>query len=124
MMVLGLVVVGLAAGVVSAVLGVGGGIVFVPALAILFAFDQHLAQGTSLAVIVPTTLVGAYTHARAGRVVWPLAVPLAIGGVLGGVTGAQLALSLDDVLLRRLFALFLAVIALRMLGKTRRRAHD
>lgn len=120
MTLLGLVAVGLFSGVVSAALGVGGGVVFVPALVILFGFDQHLAQGTSLAVIVPTTIVGAAAHARAGRVDWRLVGLIAAGGVVGGLTGAQLALSLDETLLRRLFAVFLAVIALRMLARTGR----
>ncbi|MDP8958386.1 MAG: sulfite exporter TauE/SafE family protein [Actinomycetota bacterium] len=118
MIFVGLAAVGLAAGVISSVLGVGGGVVFVPALAILFAFDQHLAQGTSLAVIVPTTIVGAMAHAREGRVLWGLVIPISAGGILGGVAGAQLALTLEADLLRRLFAAFLAVIAIRMLIRT------
>ncbi len=110
-----LVVVGLFAGALSATLGIGGGVVFVPALAVIAAFDQQLAQGTSLAVIVPTTLVGALVHARAGRVDWALAARLALGGIAGGLVGAQVALGIDEGVLRRMFAGFLAVVALRML---------
>ena len=115
MTVVGYLLIGLVAGTVASALGVGGGVVFVPALVIFFSFDQHLAQGTSLAVIVPTAIVGAWMHARAGRVVWRFAVPLATAGVVGGIIGGAVALALDDVLLRRLFAAMLVVTAVRML---------
>jgi len=118
-----LIAVGLAAGVLSAALGVGGGIVYVPALVALFGFAQHEAQGTSLAVIVPTMVVAAVVHARAGRVHWPTVVPLGIAAVIGGFLGAQAALALDATLLRRLFAALLVFASIRMLGKTRSAAH-
>lgn len=119
---LGLLLIGLATGALAATLGLGGGIVYVPALVVLFDFDQQLAQGTSLAVIVPTAVIGTVVHARAQRVRWDLAVPLAFGGVAGGVLGAQLALELDPTVLRRIFAAFLVATALRMLARTRRAA--
>lgn len=124
MTVLSLIALGLAAGVLAATLGVGGGVVYVPALVALFSFPQHEAQGTSLAVILPTTAVAALVHARAGRIEWRLAVMVGIGGVVGGVAGAASALSLDDAVLRRLFAVFLVFMAWRMLRKTRRREHQ
>ena len=114
-----LVAVGLAAGVLSATLGVGGGVVFVPALVALLGFEQQLAQGTSLAVILPTVLVGTTVHARAGRVTWGVAVTVGAGGVIGGVGGAEVALGLPESVLSRLFAAFLIVMAVRMLDRTR-----
>ncbi|NIR37296.1 MAG: sulfite exporter TauE/SafE family protein, partial [Actinobacteria bacterium] len=75
----GYVVLGLLAGTLAAILGVGGGIVYVPALVALFAFDQHIAQGTSLAIIVPSMVVAAVTHSREGRVDWRLAAILGAG---------------------------------------------
>ncbi len=117
--VLALIAIGLLAGVLASSLGVGGGIVYVPAQVVLFEVPQHLAQGTSLAAIVPTALVGAITHARAGRVDWRVAVAVGAGGVVGGVLGVDVALRLDAQLLRRLFAAFLVVIVLRMLRRTR-----
>ena len=114
---------GLAAGLLAATLGVGGGIVYVPALVALFSFSQHEAQGTSLAIIVPTTLVAAAVHARARKIDWRTVAVLGVGGVVGGVIGASSALALDDTLLRRLFAAFLVVMAVRMLRKTRAREH-
>jgi uncharacterized protein len=113
--VLTLLTIGLFAGAIGAALGVGGGIVIVPALVVLVAVPQHAAQGTSLAVIIPTAIVAAAVHGRAGRVDWRLAVALGSGGVVGGLLGAVSALSLDALVLRRLFAVFLVVMAVRML---------
>ena len=123
MTVVALILVGLAAGALGAMLGVGGGIIYVPALATLFSVAQHEAQGTSLAVILPTALIAAYVHSRAGRVDWRTALLLGTGGIFGGVLGANTALALDAPLLKRMFAIFLVLSALRMLGKTRRRSH-
>jgi uncharacterized membrane protein YfcA len=115
-----LVTVGLLAGVLSATLGVGGGVVFVPALVTLLGFEQQVAQGTSLAVILPTVLIGTGVHARAGRVDWPIGITVGLGGVIGGLGGAQVALGLPEALLRRMFAVFLLIMAARMLEKTKR----
>ena len=109
-----LVAVGFLTGAVAAALGIGGGVVIVPALVVLFGFDQHLAQGTSLAVIVPTAVVSTYAHHRGERVVWRLAFPVALAGIVGALAGARLALRLDPEVLRRLFGLLLVVLSLRM----------
>jgi len=113
----GFVVIGFGAGVLGALMGIGGGIVYVPALVTLYGFEQHLAQGTSLAVIVPTAVVAAITHGRRGQVDWRLALLLGAGGLTGGWAGARLALALDAPLLRMLFASFLVLMALRMLWR-------
>lgn len=119
---IGLIVVGLLAGALAALLGIGGGIVMVPALVTIFSFDQHVAQATSLAVIVPTAVVAAVLHVKAGRVDLRLAATLAAGGLGGGLAGAATALSLEGALLARMFAVLLVVVALRMLGRARRPA--
>lgn len=120
----GLVGIGLGAGVLAAMLGIGGGIVFVPAMVTLYAFPQHVAQATSLAAMVPTMVIAAATHARAKRVDWALAVTLGAGGLLGGVFGALTALEISAPILRRLFAALLVVVAVRMVVETRRRSRD
>jgi hypothetical protein len=112
--IIGLIVLGLVAGAAAATLGIGGGVIMVPALVVVFGFEQHVAQGTSLAVIFPTAVVATIGHARHGRVVWRTAAPLAIAGVIGALIGARIALSLDADLLRRLFAVLLTVLAIRM----------
>ena len=112
--IIGFVVLGLVTGLLASTLGIGGGIIFVPSLVVLFGFEQHIAQGTSLAVILPTAIVGTYLHARRGRVVGKVALIVAAGGIIGGLAGAWAALSLDPDLLRRLFAVLLLVIAARM----------
>ena len=114
MEVIGFVALGLATGLLASTLGIGGGIIFVPSLVVFFGFEQHIAQGTSLAVILPTAIVGTYLHARRGRVVPRVALLVAAGGVVGGLVGAWAALALDPDLLRKLFAGLLVLIAARM----------
>lgn len=112
--VIALIVLGLFAGAIAASLGLGGGVIFVPALVVLFGFDQHIAQGTSLAVIFPTAIVATVAHTRRGNVRWHLAIPIGIAGIVGAVFGAQVALRLDPDLLRRMFGIFLTLLAIRM----------
>jgi uncharacterized membrane protein YfcA len=118
--VIGFVLLGLFAGSVAAALGVGGGIIFVPALAIVAGFDQHLAQGTSLAIILPTAIVATTVHARGGRVVWRIAIPVGLTGIVGAIVGARVAIALDPELLSRLFGVLLIGIAIRMLFRARK----
>jgi uncharacterized membrane protein YfcA len=110
-----LIVIGLLAGVLASALGVGGGIIFVPALVVVLGFGQHLAEGTSLAVITATAAIGTWTHHRHDRVDWRTAANVAIGGIGGAIVGSVLALRLDPDLLRRLFAVFLAIVAVRLI---------
>jgi len=112
--IIGLVALGLFAGTIAAALGVGGGVIYVPVLVVIFSFDQHVAQGTSLAVILPTAVVATAAHARLGNVNWKIAVPVAIAGIFGALFGAWVALSLDPELLQRLFGIFLLITAARM----------
>jgi hypothetical protein len=110
-----LLVVGLTAGILAGLLGIGGGVLVVPAMVLILSFDQHVAQGTSLLVIVPAALAGSWTHHRHGRFSLRDAAALAVGGVVGALVGSVVALSLDEALLQRLFAVLLIVVALRML---------
>ena len=110
----GLIILGLVAGTIAAALGVGGGVIYVPALVVFFAFEQHTAQGTSLAIILPTAVVATAAHTRLGNVRWRLAVPIALAGIAAAVLGSRIALSLDADMLRRLFGAFLLVVAARM----------
>jgi len=109
--------VGLLVGVFAGVFGVGGGIIVVPVLAILFGFDQHAAQGTSLAMIVPVALVSAltYRYHDARHVSLHTAALLAVGAILGGYLGARVAHMMSAPLLQRLFALLILFFGIRML---------
>lgn len=117
--IIALVAVGLAAGALASALGIGGGVVFVPVLVVGLALEQAVAQGTSLAVIVPTAIIGTYGHARRDRVDWRAAIPVAVGGVVGATVGAQAALAADPQLLRRLFAGMLLLLATRLVWRHR-----
>jgi uncharacterized membrane protein YfcA len=112
--IIGLVALGLFAGTLAATLGVGGGIIFVPVLVSVFGFAQLDAQGTSLAIIVPTAIVGMVTHAKAGRIDWPVVAVVATGGVFAAFAGANAAQRMDEDLLRRIFAIVLVILAVRM----------
>ena len=113
--VLGLLCLGLVTGAIAASLGIGGGIIFVPSLVVFFGFEQHVAQGTSLAIIVPTAVVGMAIHARSGRVEWGVALAIAAGGLIGGVVGARGAIAVGSEALRLTFGALLVAIAVRML---------
>ncbi|CAN5307753.1 hypothetical protein BH24CHL10_BH24CHL10_11110 [soil metagenome] len=113
--ILALLAIGLTAGTLAGLLGIGGGVLMVPAMVLITGFDQHVAQGTSLLVIIPAAAVGSFTHHRHGRLALRDAAALTIGGVLGALLGSMTALSLDEELLMRLFAVLLLLIAARML---------
>lgn len=114
MEVIGLVILGLFAGLLASALGIGGGIIFVPAFVSLFGFTQLEAQGTSLAIIVPTAIISTIGHARRGRVNWPVALIAGITGIGGALLGAEAAYALDEKTLQRIFALLLLALAVRM----------
>lgn len=102
--------VGLIAGLMSGLFGVGGGTVIVPLLVFLLAFDQRLAAGTSLAAIVPTSAVGVVSYALHGSVAWIPALILAAGAVGGAQIGTWLLPRLSQFVLRLAFVVFLAAV--------------
>jgi len=111
---LGTAVAGILVGIFSAVFGVGGGVLMVPFLVLALGLGQHVSEGTSLVVIVPTALAGAIAHAKRGYVDKRAAATLAAGGVIGAASGAIVGLQLPGELLRKLFALVMAVVGVRM----------
>ncbi len=112
---------GLLAGGVSGLLGVGGGSVMVPLLVLLFGFAQHLAQGTSLAVMVPAAMAGSVQHLRHRHVDGRVAPPLALGVASGAYLGGLAALALPDRTLRWVFAALLLATGLRYVWTSRSR---
>jgi uncharacterized membrane protein YfcA len=115
--VVALIVLGFAAGMLAVMVGIGGGVIFVPSLVVLFGFTQHLAQGTSVTIVVPTAIVGAILHSRRGRVSWRTAALVATGAIAGALIGSHVALSLNGLVLRRLFAALLVVLAVRLVSR-------
>ena len=112
---------GLAAGVLAGMFGVGGGILFVPTLVAL-GLGQLEAQGTSLLAILPTVLVGAWNQRRYGNLRVRTAVVVGISSVVGVEIGARLVTALPETTLRRLFAILLFAIAAQLALRTRRRS--
>lgn len=109
------VAMGVGVGVTSGLLGVGGGILMVPFLVLALNLSQHVAEGTSLLVIVPTALAGAIAHSRRGYVDRSAAGWLAAGGVAGAVVGALLGLEISGDTLQKLFAVLVAVVGARLI---------
>jgi uncharacterized membrane protein YfcA len=109
-------VLGLAAGVVSGLFGVGGAIVIVPGLVLLGKLPQHTANGTSLgALLLPVGLLGFLQYYKRGQVNLPYAAIIAVGLFVGVLVGAKLAGSLSDVWLRRAFGILLLFVAGKLL---------
>ena len=107
---------GLLAGVLSGFLGLGGGIVLIPAFVFLLGMTQHEAQGTTLALMVPQVgLLAALAYYNKGNVKVPVAAFACIGFFIGGLLGAMFVEKVPDLILKKIFGVFLILIALRMI---------
>lgn len=107
--------IGLGAGVLSGLFGIGGGVVIVPALIFLASMQPQTATGTSLAaLLLPVGALGAYEYYKHGQLNIVAAALIALGLFIGAGFGARFSLLLSAVALRRAFAVFLALIAIRM----------
>jgi len=115
MQILSYVGVGLATGVLSGLLGVGGGVILVPALVFIFSLTMKNAIGTSLAIIVPIAIVGTYLHYREGNVNFWLAIYIAIAAIIGSRVGVYLNGVLPNIILRRMFGVLLLLIGIKMI---------
>lgn len=105
---------GVLVGIVSGLLGVGGGLVMVPVLVLLLGFSQKEAQGMSLAVIIPVSLSGVIAHYRRGNVIPGLAVWLSMGAVVGATVMGHYVQKIENTTLRTLFGVFLILVGLSM----------
>lgn len=111
------VLLGVVVGVFSGMVGVGGGILVVPALVLFFGFDQLSAQGTSTAMLLPPIgLLAAYTYWKHGHVDMRAALLICVGFVLGGYFGAKLAVTLPKEIVKRVFGGFLLLVSVKMLS--------
>jgi uncharacterized membrane protein YfcA len=114
------IVLGLVAGVLAGMFGIGGGLLFVPTL-IALGLGHHEALGTSLLAIIPTVLVGTWRQARYGNVRWRAGAVLGIAAAAAAQGGVALAVSLPDAALRRLFAGLLVLVAAQIAWRARQR---
>ena len=111
-----LIIVGLAAGLLGGTLGVGGGVVVIPALILIFGFSQHSAQGTALAFMLPpVTLLATINYWKNGYVDWKVALILSAMFFIGAYFGSMLSINLPERILKKIFGIFLVLIALRMI---------
>ncbi|NOZ45355.1 MAG: sulfite exporter TauE/SafE family protein [Chlorobi bacterium] len=111
-----LLIIGLVAGLASGTLGIGGGIIIVPSLVFIMGFSQHMAQGTSLAFLLPPIGVFAvYTYYKNNYINFKFAIVLTIAFVAGAYLGSLISLNLDDKILKKIFAGFMILVALKMI---------
>jgi uncharacterized membrane protein YfcA len=108
--------IGLLAGMLSGLIGIGGGIIIIPILIFIFGFSQHLAQGTTLAMLVPPIgILAAWTYYKEGFVDVRAAALLAAGFFIGSLFGAKFAVVISNIVLEKIFGVALLLIALKMI---------
>ena len=111
-----LISIGLFAGILSGLIGVGGGVVIVPALVFLFGYSQHRAEGTTLALLIPPIgILAVLPYFKEGHVDVRAAAFICVGFLFGGLIGGRMANSFSNIMLQRIFAVALLAIAARML---------
>ncbi|MDB4297642.1 sulfite exporter TauE/SafE family protein [Flavobacteriaceae bacterium] len=107
---------GLLAGILSGLVGIGGGIIMVPLFVYLLGFTQHGAQGLSLAIMLPpVTLFAVYNYHKAEGIDWRYATIVAIVFIVGGFFGSKIAINLNQVVLKKVFGFVMLIAALKMI---------
>jgi len=109
-----LVIIGIVAGFISGLLGIGGGIIFIPFLIYIMKIDQLTAQGTAMTVIFPTAMVGALTYFQAGTLDLGISTYLISASILGVFIGVHFAHKVKIFYLRKSFSIFLMAVAVKM----------
>lgn len=111
-----LLLIGLAAGFLSGLIGIGGGVIIVPALVLIAGFSQKLAQGTSLGILLlPVGILAVIQYYKQGYLNINYIAIISIAFILGGFLGSKLALSLSEDKMKKIFAVIMMVIAIKML---------
>ena len=111
-----LIIIGFCAGLLSGLVGVGGGILIIPLLILFLGFTQHQAQGTALfAMLPPIGILAAVNYYKQGFVRWEYAAIIALTFVVGGYFGSKLAVSLSDQIIKRCFGLVMLIAAIKLL---------
>ena len=111
-----LIIIGLTAGILSGLVGVGGGILMVPMFVIFIGFTQHNAQGMSLAVMLPpVTFLAVYNYHKAGEIDWRMALIASAVFIIGGFFGSKIALKIDQLTLKRIFGVMMLIAAIKFI---------
>jgi len=111
-----LLVIGIITGVMAGMLGIGGGLVVIPALVMVMGMSQQSAQGTSLAMMLPPIgILAAYNYYKAGHVDIRIALLLAVAFIVGSFFGSKLAIRIPQEMLKKIFGVFLLLVAIKML---------
>ncbi|MBC8266327.1 MAG: sulfite exporter TauE/SafE family protein [Flavobacteriales bacterium] len=111
-----LVIIGLLAGILSGIVGIGGGLIMIPMLILFLGLSQQSAQGTSLAVMLPPIgILAAMNYYKAGFVEWKFALIIATTFIIGGYFGAKFAVSVSPTVLKKIFGAVLLVAAIKMI---------
>jgi uncharacterized membrane protein YfcA len=111
-----LLVIGVVTGIMAGMLGIGGAIIMIPAMVFFLGFSQQMAQGTSLAVMLPPIgIFAAYNYWKAGQVNIKFALILAVAFIVGSYFGSKFALNIPQNILKKIFGLLLLLVAAKML---------
>jgi len=115
MIIYGLII-GLSAGIISGLIGIGGGIIMIPALIFFMDYSQHMAQGTTLAAMVlPIGILAAFEYYKGGYVNIQVAALIALGFVLGGYIGAKFAVNINAHILSKVFGFVMLILSIRII---------
>ena len=110
------IILGLVAGVASGLMGIGGGVIIVPALVLLFGLTQHTAQGTTLAMMIPPIgLLAVWKYYHEGNVDFKIAAFMCLGFFIGGLLGAKIAIGIPEAMLKKIFGIFFLIVSLKMI---------
>tara|TARA_Y100000385_G_scaffold272895_1_gene314180 strand:+ start:167 stop:535 length:369 start_codon:yes stop_codon:yes gene_type:complete len=111
-----LIIIGLLAGTLSGLVGVGGGIIMIPLLVMLLGLTQHQAQGTAIfAMLPPIGILAAINYFKQGYVKWEYAIVIALIFVIGGYLGSKLSLSLPPQTVRRVFGVVMLIVGIKLI---------
>ena len=112
-----LIIIGLAAGILSGLVGVGGGIIMVPLFVMLLGLTQHNAQGLSLAVMLPpVTFLAVYNYQKAGGGIdWLVVLIVSLLFIIGGFIGSKIALQIDQRMLKKVFGFLMLIVAIKLI---------
>lgn len=113
-----LIIIGLAAGILSGLIGVGGGIIMVPLFVLFLGLSQHNAQGMSLAVMLPpVTFLAVYNYHKAGggSIDWKVTLIVSVLFIIGGFLGSKIALQIDQRMLKKVFGVMMLIVAVKLI---------